>query len=119
MNLELMGTEELDRALRKKSETTWANVGNDTLTEMFNRASNTPYTPRDTGELRLSRVTTMMNQSSSFTGIFGYNKDYAPHVEYGHRTRNGGYVPGQYYLKANVEVQKPLFRSRLIEELKK
>lgn len=44
----------------------------------------------------------------------GYLMDYAPHVEYGHRTRNGGYVPGQYYLKRNVDTQRPISRASKI-----
>lgn len=119
MKIELIGVEELSLKLLEKSKTDFSRAGNDTLTELFNRASSEPYTPFDTGELRHSRRTKMINQQTNFNGVFGYSKDYAPHVEYGHRTRGGGYVPGQYYLQANVEVQRPLYKSRLLEELKK
>lgn len=64
-------------------------------------------TPVDSGELIISL-------SQSFDEV-GYTKDYAPHVEYGHRTVNGGYVEGQRFLYANVETQRPIF----IEDLKK
>lgn len=60
-------------------------------------------TPRDSGDLRKS----MMTDPSSAT--VGYGMEYAPHVEYGHRTRNGGFVPGQHYLQTNVEQQRPIF----------
>ena len=78
------------------------------IKEIFNRAQS-GGTPVDTGELR----------NTSFANVqdyeFGYTEDYAPHVEYGHRTRGGGFVPGQYYLKKNVETQRPI----LIEDLQK
>ena len=66
-------------------------------------------TPRDTGDLRKS----MMSDPSDAT--VGYNMEYAPHVEYGHRTRNGGFVPGQYFLRANVEQQAPIFEKECRE----
>ena len=75
------------------------------MTEMFNRAANRPWTPIQFGELRNSRGVTVTDKY----GKFGYTKEYAPHVEYGHRTASGGYVPGRFYLKANYEKQKPIF----------
>lgn len=47
----------------------------------------------------------------------GYLMDYAPHVEYGHRTKKGGYVPGQYYLKRNVDTQRPIYKQDLKDKL--
>ena len=45
------------------------------------------------------------------------------HVEYGHRlVRNGkqiGYVKGQYFLKTNVNIQKPIYHDDLKKELNK
>lgn len=61
---------------------------------MLNRARNrggSNGTPVDTGELRLS--------SGATDDEVGYNAEYAPHVEYGHRTKNGGYVQGQRFCK--------------------
>ena len=46
-------------------------------------------------------------------------RSYAPHVEYGHRTVNGGYVQGQRFLKRNVDTQRPIFKQDLIDQLKK
>lgn len=51
-------------------------------------------------------------------GSMGYLMDYAPHVEYGHRTANGGWVPGQYYLKRNVDTQRPIYKQDLRDKLK-
>ena len=76
------------------------------VTQMFNRASKNSKkspggTPIDTGELRLSRKTSDKQ--------FGYTADYAPHVEFGHRTR-GGYVKGQKFLKKNFDIQVERFK---------
>ena len=78
------------------------------IKEIFDRAQS-GGTPVDTGELRNTSFANVQDYA------FGYTEDYAPHVEYGHRTRGGGFVPGQYYLKKNVETQRPI----LIEDLQK
>lgn len=111
----LSGDRALAQALMRKSSTDFKRVGQKSLLEMRNRAvsSTSPATggtPRDSGELRLS-VTVSGDE-------VGYIKDYAPHVEYGHRTRNGGFVPGQYFLKTNTNIQKPIFREDLIQKLR-
>ncbi len=60
-----------------------------------------------------------LRKSASYTkSSMGYLMDYAPHVEYGHRTVNGGYVPGQYYLKRNVDTQRPIYKQDLKNKLK-
>ena len=109
------GTEKMAKKLKEKSATDYKKVSSKNLNEMRNRAvgTGTGGTPRDTGELRLSASVDLQNET------FGYTKDYAPHVEHGHRTRGGGFVPGQKYLAANAEIQKPIFRKALKEELKK
>ena len=95
---------------------------------MFNRAAAEPYTPIDTGELRMSRKTEFTQGDQ---GVFGYTKDYAPHVEYGHRQTPGrfvptirkklkaNYVPGRYYLKKNWEVQKPILKDDIRNQIGK
>ena len=115
MRVEWMGDTELARALLRKSQADFDRVGAKSLMELRNRAvqSQNPSqggTPVDSAELRLS---------VSVSGdTMGYVKDYAPHVEYGHRTRNGGFVPGQYYLRTNVNIQKPIFREDLIAKMR-
>lgn len=79
------------------------------LTEMYNRGKSDGGTPVRTGELMAS-LTLAGNELT-------YVKDYASHVEYGHRTRGGGYVEGQRYLEANVNAQEPIFREHLIQIL--
>lgn len=77
------------------------------ITEIYNRAKS-GGTPVDTGQLRQSASVSMEGYE------MGYSAEYAPHVEYGHRTR-GGFVTGKYYLKKNVDTQRPI----LIEDLQK
>lgn len=115
---EWLGIEDLAEALKEKSETDYRKVERKNILEMRNRAvsSSSPAsggTPVDTSELRLSASV------SSGGDVFGYTKDYAPHVEYGHRLVGGGYVAGQYYLRTNVNIQQPIFRKDLIEEMRK
>lgn len=80
------------------------------MTQIYNRGKD-GGTPVDTGELRIS-----LTQSQD---VVGYTKDYAPHVEYGHRTVNGGYVQGQQFLKKNVDTQRPIFEKDLRKELRR
>ncbi len=118
MKIRLEGDiEKLVQDLRKLSQVKLDKVCEKNLTELRNRAVN-GGTPVDSGELRLSASVTMPNGNGA-SGEMGYTKDYAPHVEYGHRTVNGKFVPGQHYLQSNVEAQQPIFRNDLIEALKK
>lgn len=87
------------------------------LTQLLDRAraGGTPVSTEATrpggphGELRLSSAVDFGSMR------MGYGEEYAPHVEYGHRTRNGGFVQGQKFLHKNVETQRPIY----IEDLKK
>lgn len=115
---DLMGVEDLAIALKRKSILDFKRVEKKNVLQMRNRAvgSQNPSkggTPVDTSELRLSASV------SPDGSTFGYTKDYGPHVEFGHRTAWGGYVPGQYYLKANVNIQRPIFKNDLVKEMRK
>ena len=105
MKIELIDKDGLGKKLRSLSRLQFETVAIKSLTELFNRAYS--MTPFRTGELVKSRSVRMPN--GSFDGEFGYTKEYAPHVEYGHRTRGGGYVQGQRFLKRNVDTQRPIF----------
>lgn len=74
-------------------------------------------TPRKTGDLRKSLMTdTQMPDGAAV----GYTMEYAPHVEYGHRTRGGGgYVEGQHFLEANMKEQAPIFERETKEYLQR
>ncbi len=100
----------LSKALQRLSHARFEGVVMKSMTQIYNRGKN-GGTPVDTGELRIS-----LGQTGD---VVGYAKDYAPHVEYGHRTTNGGWVPGQLFLKKNVDEQRPIFERDLKDQLVK
>lgn len=63
-------------------------------------------TPKDTGLLQNSWQKTPVKDLS--TTVYN-NVEYANHVEYGHRTRNGGYVKGVKMLHKAVAHRKSVF----------
>lgn len=101
----------LSKRLKAMNEVRFDAVVKKNITQIFNRARQPGGTPVDTGELRKS--------SSYVDDEMGYIAEYAPHVEYGHRTVNGGFVPGQHFLQKNVDIQKPIFRKDLLDAIKK
>ena len=101
----------LTNALKALDEVRFDAVVTKNLTQMLNRARAPGGTPFDTGELRKS--------SNKSGDEVGYIAEYAPHVEYGHRTRDGGFVYGQHYLQRNVDTQRPIYRQDLINALRK
>lgn len=109
------GQDELISALQRKSQIEYDAIVELSLVEIFNRTKgNNPAsggTPVDTGELRKS------SNYSKQLQVVGYTKEYAPHVEYGHRTKGGKFVPGQKFLHKNVEIQAPIFKQDLLEAL--
>ena len=115
MIIDWSGDEKLLNTLQRLSQPRFEGLVKLTMRDMFNRAAATypspGGTPLDTGELRKSR---RVNGDT-----FGYMVDYAPHVEYGHRTTGGGYVPGKHFLKDNVDIQKKKLRKDCIEQLQK
>lgn len=117
VTVQMEGVDELAAALKRGNKVKLDAILTKNLTEMHNRAKN-GGTPVDTGELRKSAGVTLPNAENS-TGEVGYAKEYAPHVEFGHRTKNGGYVPGQYYLKDNLETQMAIFKSDLEDAVRK
>lgn len=124
VKITLDGCEELASALKKMSEMRFHTAAKEAATNIYNRAVNggTPVSTEATrpggphGELRQSAGLDVEGEDRA---VMGYSKDYAPHVEFGHRTRGGGYVPGQHFLQRNVEQEGEAFKRRLTEELKK
>lgn len=100
----------LAEKLRAMNEIRFNAVVKKNVTQMLNAARN-GGTPVDSGELRQS--------SSTYGDEMGYMADYAPHVEYGHRTIDGGYVPGQHFLQNNVDIQRPIYREDLLKAIRK
>lgn len=111
MGLVIRDVNDLAGKLNRLSHVRFEAVVIKNMTQIYNRGKTNGGTPVDTGELRMS-----LGQSGD---TVGYAKDYAPHVEYGHRTVNGGYVEGQRFLQRNVRAQEPIFRQDLIDQLRK
>lgn len=111
MSASLEGAEQLSREFSRLSALDFDAVAKKSLVQIYNRGKNDGGTPVDTGELRLSLTYDSEN--------VGYTKDYAPHVEYGHRTVWGGYVEGQYFLRRNVKEQQEIFYADLRKLLNK
>lgn len=111
MGITMTDVNGLGRKLQRLSHARYDAVIAKNMTQIYNRGKSDGGTPVASGELRLSL---------GHTGdTVGYVKDYAPHVEYGHRTVNGGYVPGQLYLKRNVDTQRPIYKQDLIEQIRR
>lgn len=110
MRIEISGTDKLARKLLEKSEADFEAVAQKNVRDIYTRSQRAGGTPVDTSELRMS---------AQYRGDeMGYNKHYAPHVEYGHRLVNGGYVPGQFFLKRNVDAQRPIYKQDLLTKLR-
>lgn len=110
MRVFLDGVDAMAQRLRNMNQDRFTAVSVRNLTELFNRLQ-TGGTPEDSREL----VRSLRLDAEEI----GYTKEYGPHVEYGHRTISGGYVPGQYYLRDGVEAQKGRFRQDLLNELRR
>lgn len=119
--LRLIDRNDLKGEFERLSEVDLERVLVNNMGEIYNRGKQTYTkadfgpgvgTPVDTGELRES-----LGQSEDGLTV-GYTKEYAPHVEFGHRTVNGGWVPGQRFLQNNVEIQKPILMKDLQNALK-
>lgn len=117
IEIDFEGMSELENELQRLSSIRLDAVREKQTSEMFNRAKESDIpedggTPVDSGEMRLSLGTIPGER-------VGYTKEYAPHVEYGHRTRNDGYVDGQKFLYHNVEIQEEIYREDLVEQINK
>ncbi|MGO5010795.1 hypothetical protein ACTQ5K_02755 [Niallia sp. Sow4_A1] len=110
MRITFNGIERLEEKLIQKSRADFDAVGKKNARDIYARSQRSGGTPVDSAQLRLS---------AQYRGDeVGYGVHYAPHVEYGHRLINGGYVPGQYFLKRNVDTQRPIYKQDLLEKLR-
>ncbi|MGT2958886.1 hypothetical protein A9Q68_08605 [Streptococcus bovimastitidis] len=131
MKIDVKGLPVLEARFRAMNEIQWEAVVNKNLTTIFNRAARRPGTPigkqskgHAAGELMRSRRMIELNSGIGVaSGMFYYSKDYAPHVEYGHRIVRGGrqvgYVTGQRFLFNNVQKQRTTYRNDMLNELRK
>ena len=113
--LRITDANDLAGELRRLSQLRFDAVIEKNMAQIYNRGKRNSKTsgigtPVDTGELRIS----LGKQRDTV----GYAKDYAPHVEYGHRTQGGGWVPGQRFLQKNVEAQRTIFKRDLVNQLR-
>lgn len=62
---------------------------------------------------------TVTKQGNNYTVIISNPVEYAPYVEFGHRTRNGGYVEPQYMLTVSEEKLKNAIPALLERKIKR
>ena len=111
----LVGVDVLEAELERLNSIKLEAIQKKQVTQMLNRARNrggASGTPVDSGELRNSSIADLNDFE------MGYTAEYAPHVEYGHRTRNGGYVQGQRFLQANVDRQREIYKTDIRRALR-
>lgn len=109
--LTLKGIENLQDELNRLGGIRLEAIQKKQLINLLDRARAPGGTPVDTGELRESSVAS--------GDEMGYTVEYAPHVEYGHRTVNGGYVRGQRFLKNNADEQRGIYYRDLLTAIRK
>lgn len=120
MKVSIKGMEKLEKELQRLNHIRFDAVVQLQANEMVDRATATKNpasggTPYDTGEMMQS----VNKYGKGADSEVGYTKEYAPHVEYGHRTIDGGWVEGQHFLQNNVDIQRPIYRQDLINAIKK
>ncbi|MHC1683421.1 MAG: HK97 gp10 family phage protein [Clostridiaceae bacterium] len=80
-------------------------------------------TPVQSGNLRRSWGRSKITKEGNiYKGEVGTNIDYAEHVEYGHVTKNGGFVKGQFMLTNSVKVAEkklPHVSDDILDEITK
>ena len=120
IKMSIDGIPALEKELRRLNSIRFDAVEKKQLTQMLNRARQAGGTPVSTEETRPGGPHGELRLSSSTTeDEIGYTKEYAPHVEYGHRTIGGGFVQGQHFLQKNVDIQRPIYRQDLQNAIKK
>ena len=118
--MSVSGTKDLEQKLQRMNQIRFDAVVEKQAVQMVDRAtaSHNPAqggTPYDTGEMWQS----VQRAGNGISAEVGYTKEYAPHVEYGHRTKNGNWIPGQHFLQKNVDIQRPIFQRDLAEAIEK
>ena len=120
VSVSVSGTKDLEQKLQRMNQIRFDAVVEKQAVQMVDRAtaSHNPAqggTPYDTGEMLQS----VQRAGNCISAEVGYTKEYAPHVEYGHRTKNGNWIPGQHFLQKNVDIQRPIFQRDLAEAIEK
>ena len=115
MSVTVSGAQKVLDAFNRISDVDAWSILRATARDILNRGKEPGGTPVRTGQLRIS----LGYSEDAFGFTVGYLKEYAPYVEYGHRTRTGGFAPGQFYLKRNVEAEMPVVKQRVENAVKK
>ncbi|MED3623260.1 hypothetical protein P4482_09110 [Neobacillus thermocopriae] len=118
MRFEWVGVNPLARKLIQKSATDFKEVAEKNIRDIYTRSQKPGGTPvgdyTGGGQLRKS--------AQYRSDEMGYTAHYSAHVEYGHRLVRGGrtigFVPGQFYLKKNVDTQRPIYKEDLRKKLR-
>ena len=100
--MEIQGLDELIKSL-DKSSSNYKKEAKKVLNKIGVRLKYkvSSKTPEDTGVLKKSWKYRTVSENE---GILSNNVKYAPHVEYGHRTRGGkSFVDGRYMLTKSVK----------------
>lgn len=120
LKISMDGIQELESELARLNSIRWDGIRKKQVVELLNRARAPGGTPVSTEQTRPKGPHGELRISSGTSGDeMGYTADYSGHVEFGHRTRSGGFVPGQYYLKKNVDVQRDIYRRDLLNAVRK
>lgn len=120
IKMSIEGIPALEKELQRLNSIRFEAVEKKQLTQMLNRARQAGGTPVSTEETRPGGPHVELRLSSGTTeDEMGYMAEYAPHVEYGHRTIDGGFVQGQHFLQNNVDIQRPIYKQDLQEAIKK
>lgn len=120
MGFRIVDKDDLAGTLQRLSQIRFDAVVLNNMRQIYNRGKSEGGTPVSTKATRPKGPHGELRQSLHRSGDeVGYTKSYAPHVEFGHRTVNGGYVQGQHFLKNNVDKQKPIFVEDLKREIRK
>lgn len=145
VDYELKGLQDLADELERLDDIKFDEIVKNNLTEMYNRGKNgTDPKQGGTPVSKSSKVFDWKTKSSyqrtggqlkqslgvdfRLSEVY-YTKDYAPHVEFGHRQNVGQYVPaigkrlvksyvkGQHFLKNNLKKQQSIFKEDLEKAL--
>lgn len=108
MKITITGDKEINSKLSLLDDVNWNDIGSEEA-EKLKQISDS-VTPYRTGALR--------NSATYENGEFGYTADYAAHVNYGHRTRGGGFVPGKHFLEEVVNGQEQDYKDEVLKSLK-
>lgn len=106
-------TEEVKEKMQKAIETALKAVGTQAVAHAVEEI--TAVGAVDTGRLR-SSITSEVEDKTVYLGTNVY---YAPYVELGHRTRNGGHVAARPFIKPAIEKNQSEYRQIFEEALKK